>query len=239
MKKLTFWVGVFATGLISTLTTTACSSTPDDTGTKTTGGSGGSGAGAGGTGTGGGKATQLMPPATYTILSGDAALPGTAMPPAKYTAICSACHQPAGQGFANLAPEIRHTPAAYATWVVRNGRPNTSMIPYPPTSADPKVATLTDAELTEIVTWLEALPKPTTGQALYQDFCGNCHGPMNPTGGAVAVNVQGLLTAEYGMKVRTGEGMDPSMRQSFMPPETADKLTDAELGLIQTYLMAK
>jgi hypothetical protein len=41
------------------------------------------------------------------------------------------------------------------------------------------------------------------------------------------------------MKVRVGEGTDPGMRNGYMPQETIDKLTDAELGLIQQYLMAK
>jgi mono/diheme cytochrome c family protein len=155
---------------------------------------------------------------------------------------CNTCHQANGEGFAQLAPEIRHTPVTYATWVVRNGRTwngvATSMVAFPMSSADPKVLAISDADLTAVLTWLNTAPKPTTGAGLYKDFCGNCHGPMTGTGGIVPIKVVGLTRAAITQKVRMGEGTDPSMRNLYMPPHTTAELTDAELGMIMDYVMA-
>ena len=162
------------------------------------------------------------------MLSGDAALPGAASPTA-YTA-CAPCHGPVGQGVAALGPEIRHPPALYSTWVVRNGRANTGMLAFP-------TATLPDAQLSEIQSWLNALPKPTTGHELYVDYCGNCHGPTGE-GGALSTGVTFKLKDALTMLVRTGQSPDPSMRFTYMPAETPTDLSDAELSLIATYLSA-
>lgn len=251
MKKL-HWVGTVATILISVSAITGCSG--DDpvpanmnaagqgTGGSGTGGSGPSG-GAAGSGTAGG--TQLIPPATYVVFSGADAAPGAAAPAAwgSTGAGCTACHQANGEGFTGLAPEVRHVPAEYATWVVRNGlmfggQP-TGMTKFPATSADPKVIPISDADLAAVIAWLNAMPRPTTGQALYKDFCGNCHGPVTPSGGAVPVSIQGKTRAEVTMKVRMGEGTDPTMRNLYMPKHSATDLTDAELGLIMDFIGAK
>ncbi len=242
MKKLTQLLGVFATGLISAAPLAGCSSTPDDTGTPmTTAGTGGTGAAgaAGATAAGGG--TQLMGSAAYTILTGaDAAPSATAAPAAWASATCSTCHGANGEGTI-IAPEVRHTPSDYAHYVVRNGRPLPSaMIAFPAMSADPaKMPAISDLDLASVLTWLAGMPRPTTGEGLYKDFCGNCHGPKVATGGAVPVNVIGKMATEYVQKVRMGEGLDPSMRNGYMPKEDVVALTDAELALIQTYLMAK
>src|SRR6185369_3888245 len=114
-------------------------------------------------------------PQYYTALTGADASPSTGTTPAKWN-LCSVCHGTNGQGVAGLGPEIRHINPTYANWVVRNGRGG--MAKYSTTD-------YTDTELTEILTWLGAMPKPTTADGLYKDFCGTCHGPMNPTGGAV------------------------------------------------------
>jgi len=198
-------------------------------GTGTTGGSGGSG-----TTIKPATGTQLSGASAYTVLSA-ADAPAGAAAPAKYASLCSACHQASGEGFRSLAPEIRHVPADYAKWVVRNGRTGTSMLPFPATDPKPENA-LSDAELTEIVTWLESLPKPATGQVLYQDFCGNCHGPTMPSGGAVPYKVSGLPNMAVAATVRAGVGADPAVRNGYMPKFDVTALTDAELGLIQTFI---
>lgn len=169
---------------------------------------------------------------SFTILMGADASPG-ATAPAKYTE-CGACHQSAGQGLPSLAPEIRHTPAAYASWVVRNGRgPTSSMAAFPVTS-------LSDVELNEIINWSNALPKPTTGAGLYMDFCGNCHGPASATGGRVGVKLKpGIAGATVDAAVRGGFGADPSVRTKYMPKFEETLLTSAELALIKTYMGAK
>ncbi len=240
MKKLTQLVGVFATGLISAATLAGCSSTPDDPGAPmTTAGAGGMGVGGGAGTTGSGGGTMLSPPASYTYLTGADAMPGAmTAPPAWSSKGCTTCHGANGEGFMGLGPEIRHTPTAYATYVVRNGRAPFIMAKFP----EMPMAMTTDvsaADLTAILTWLSSHPKPTTGQGLYKDFCGNCHGPGMATGGAVPVNVIGKTKIEITQKVRMGEGTDPAMRNGYMPAEDMAALTDAELTLIQDYLMAK
>jgi len=206
---------------------------------------GGSGAGGGAAGSGGVMGTQLNPPFTYVVFAPGTpeAAPGGAAPAAWTSAGCVTCHQANGEGFASLAPEVRHVPATYATWVVRNGRKfngvQTAMTPFPPTTTDPvKMPAITDADLAAVVAWLEAMPKPTTGAGLYKDFCGNCHGPTTPSGGAVPVSLMNHTVTVINQKVRVGEGADPSMRNGFMPPEDMTKLTDAELTLIEQFLMA-
>jgi mono/diheme cytochrome c family protein len=239
MKKSTFWVGVFATGLLSSLTT-ACSSTPDDSGN---GGTGGTGVGGSGGSGGGATVMPIVGEKAYQYLTGAEAMPNAMPAPAAWEGkTCKTCHGANGEGFMLLAPEIRHTPAVYANYIVRHGRINngvpSAMVDFPPTPMMGKID-ITDADLAAIITWLDTMPKPTTGQGLYRDYCANCHGRDNGTGGAVGVPIVGLMTAMYGMKVRAGEGTDQSMRIAYMPPEDATALSDAEIGLIAQYLMAK
>lgn len=167
----------------------------------------------------------------YTILTGDAAQPGTVPAPAAYAAQgCNLCHGNAAEGVNLLGPEIRHAPAGYLGWVVRNGRAGTTMVPFP---AD----MVPDADVFQIHAWLAALPRPTTGQELYLDFCGNCHGPAGG-GGSVPVKAQGLPATTLVQTVRAGAGVDPGVRRDYMPAFSATELTDAELSLIATFLGA-
>ena len=164
----------------------------------------------------------------------DPAAPATAPAdgaPAVYGSSCALCHGKGAEGVAGLGPELRHAPAAYATWVVRNGRVNTTMLAFPTT-------TVSDAQLGEIQTWLGAMPKPVSGQELYLDFCGNCHGPTGMGGSLLATYVTAKARADLEALVRSGEGNDPSMRFSYMPAEDITQLSDAELELIATFLGA-
>jgi mono/diheme cytochrome c family protein len=180
-------------------------------------------------------ATMLSGAAAYTELTGANAMPSATAAPAAYTAnICYTCHGNNGEGVDGLAPEIRHAPGVYAQWIVRNGgqRDSTSissMSPFPASS-------LSDADLTAIISWLGAMPRPTTPDGLYKDFCGNCHGPTQATGGAVAVNITGLKMADVMTAVRTGYGTTPTPRAGYMPKFEVALLSDAELAQIQTFL---
>lgn len=222
--KSTQWLGVITTGLVSLMALSGCGeATPDEPAKK--------------------PGTLLEGTAAYTYLTADAAAPGAAAAPAPYGTICVSCHQANAQGFNPIAPEIRHTPAPYATWIVRAGRIDrkgmpTGMTPYPPTTLDPaKMPAVTDAELQGIIAWTNALPKPTTALGMYQDFCGNCHGPVDPVGGAVPVTIKGLPAATVNAAVRSGFAVsDPSKRDSYMPAFDATLLTDADLALIRTYI---
>jgi mono/diheme cytochrome c family protein len=232
--KSTQWMGVCAIAL-SSAAALSCSS-PVDPGPMNTAGTNAGGGGGGGTG------TQLTGAAAYTVLTGADAMPGAMAAPAAWGAKgCSTCHGANGEGVLigtmPFGPEVRHTPATYATWVVRHGRTGSAMVAFPEVPA-PMQTDITAADLTSILTWLASQPKPTTGQGLYKDFCGNCHGPNAATGGVVPVSIVAKKMTEITQRVRMGEGADPSMRNGYMPAEDAASLTDAELMLISQYLMA-
>jgi mono/diheme cytochrome c family protein len=232
MNKSSHLLGMLALGLLSLSSVAGCSGEdPKDDNTPSGGSGGGGGAGTSGGATGGAKMTgvQLTGSAAYTILSGADATAGPTAAPAAYgTSVCSTCHGSVGQGAANIGPEIRHPPAAYATHVIRNGRPPSAMVAF-------SEASLPNADLMAIQTWLAGQPKPTTGQGLYLDFCGNCHGPMGG-GGGVPVKAAMLPTATISAKIRSGVGTDPAQRGTYMPAFGADMLTDAEITLIAQFL---
>jgi mono/diheme cytochrome c family protein len=234
MKKFSYLLGM---SLLSLSLVAGCSG--EDPAPQNMGGVGGGGGGAPAAGGGSGGAAagaatrtptgmQLTGTSSYTILTGDNATASATPAPGYYGMVCKTCHGPAGEGVGTFGPEIRHTPATYSNYVVRNGRPSTLMTPY-------GMDAVPDATLLEIQNWLTAQPKPTTGQGLYLDFCGNCHGPMGG-GGSAPWKAQGLPNATISMKVRSGVGTDPSMRAAYMPAFGTDILTDAELTLISQFL---
>jgi mono/diheme cytochrome c family protein len=237
MMKSTQWLRVVMTSLVSLSAIAGCGGAEEEPG----GGGGGGGSGGSGTGTPG--VTKVAPVdghTGYVILSDANAPAHTAATPARYSAVCGSCHQPKGQGFASLAPEIRHLPPAFATSVIRNGRKNskgepTGMVAVPMTGE----GGVTDAEASEIVTWLNTAPKPTTPDGLYKDFCGNCHGPMGASGGSAGVKLEGVAAAAIDTVVRAGKGTDMASRTAYMPAFDTTLLTDAELGMIKTFIGAK
>jgi mono/diheme cytochrome c family protein len=95
---------------------------------------------------------------------------------------------------------------------------------------------LADADLDAINTWQNSFTKPTTGEGLYKVMCGNCHGPMTPTGGSAPISIQGKSKVEVAMYVRNGNGTDVTMRATYMPKFDTTLLTEPELALIETYL---
>lgn len=191
------------------------------------------------------KVTPTMPGTGYVVLMGADATAGVSPAPAKYQN-CAVCHGPAGQGTV-IAPEVRHVPTAFSAHVIRNGRLDannmpTAMVPNPAVEPAPAGAqVLSDAEIAEMATWLNSHPKPVTGEALYKDFCGNCHGPMTASGGSVGVKLPaGMAAALVTAAVRNGFAVaTPAVRTAYMPAFDLALLTDAELGLISAYIGAK
>ena len=150
---------------------------------------------------------------------------------ALYSANCSACHGAQGIG-GNLAPEIQHPVRDYAAWVVRHGRPGTGFpLPMLMIGADK----LSDADLGLIWEYLDKPPQPTTGQALYHDYCANCHGADGKGGPTMRP-----ITAELGklkQQVRSGAGLTQmDVRHNYMPAFPTTRLSDAEVNLIYTYV---
>lgn len=242
MKKSTHCVGVFAMGISSVMALSGCSGDPAPTNmpmtTAGTSAGGTGGTGTGGSGTGGSAAgaapvgTQLQSPAYFVKLSGTDAAPGQPAPPAYKSNNCQLCHGDNGEGVTSLGPELRFTPKDYAVYVVKNGRktPNGGL------SAMVAFSTIPDTDLDAINTWQNSFTKPATGQGLYLAMCGNCHGPMTPTGGSAPVSIKGKSQIDVAMYVRNGNGTDPAMRATYMPKFDATLLSDTELASIVTYL---
>lgn len=168
--------------------------------------------------------------------SGDAEPPDGAQ---LFAQFCAPCHGNEAQG-TDLAYEIQHPPVEYATWVIRNGRPG---VEFPDAMmAAWAEATLSDAEVTAILEYLDEFPQPTTGEALYLDYCGNCHG-ADAQGGVVGVSpLEEIIDGDYDKvfeQVREGDDEGgPGARSNYMPAFGTDALTDVEVDLIVDYLIA-
>jgi mono/diheme cytochrome c family protein len=181
------------------------------TGGASTGGTGGGAAGAAGMGgAGGGVPTDG---------------------PGLYQAYCFACHGQQGAG-GPLAPEVQHPVRDYSSWVVRKGR---AMTTFPKPMEPFEMGELSDAQVKLIWDYLDLPPQPTTGQALYLDYCGNCHGADGKGGPTTRPIVDEL----QGLKDQVRKGAHPGefdMRREYMPAWTTARITDAELDLIYKYV---
>jgi mono/diheme cytochrome c family protein len=152
--------------------------------------------------------------------------------PSPFASVCAMCHGPQGEGTAR-GPEIRHPDHGYARWVVRNGREGKGF-PAPMLAYGP--AAVGDADLDHILDWLSALPAATSGQALYLDYCGNCHGP-DGRGGTVEQTAYSTVPEQITDEVRSGEGgADYGARTHFMPAIPPSELSDAQLTSIYRFM---
>jgi mono/diheme cytochrome c family protein len=156
---------------------------------------------------------------------------------ATFASLCATCHGQKGEGVAMKGPEIQHPVRDFATWVVRNGRQGNPSFPGQTMAAFPASA-LPDATLTSFFDALSTptLPKPTTGAALYTDYCANCHSATG-TGGTAGHNAKGQPLSKALSMVRGGHSLTQfSVRNGYMPKWSTSELTDAEVGLIVTHL---
>ena len=154
-----------------------------------------------------------------------------------YSAACASCHGDRGQGVPMMGPELQHPVRDFSTWVVRNGRQGNPAFPNSVMAAFPESA-LPNATLESIYTWLStpALPKPTTGEALYKDYCANCHGATG-VGGTAGHDAKGEPLSKALTMVRGGHSLTQfSSRTGYMPKWTTSELSDAEVTLIVNYL---
>ena len=155
-----------------------------------------------------------------------------------FLAYCSGCHGADAMG-TTLAYELRHVDRDYAHWVVRNGRSGGEFEP----TAMPAFSeeALSPAALDAIVDHLDAFPQPTTGEGLFVDYCGNCHGADARTGPA-QVDLPDEILEEPSTAletVREGENEGGiGARLGFMPAVSADRLTDAEVQAIVDYVLS-
>lgn len=153
-----------------------------------------------------------------------------------YLSVCAPCHGQEGEG-TMLGYALQHPVRDYSTWVVRNGRPPGN--PELPGSVMVAYATetLDDATLEEIWDYLDTFPQPTTGEALYLDYCRNCHGE-DAAGGITGVDIRvAEALAELFEKVREGENVgNYSLRTEAMPAFDESRLSDAEIQLIADHV---
>lgn len=148
-----------------------------------------------------------------------------------YEMNCLTCHGELGVG-TDKAREIQHPVRDYATWVVRNGRAGDG---FPMPMPAHTVEMLSDEELTAIFDYLDTPPQPTTGQALFHDYCANCHG-ADANGGPVMHGIT-MDAAEIPENVRGGHHPGEfGNRTEFMPAFTTERISDAEVLLIQAYV---
>jgi mono/diheme cytochrome c family protein len=153
-----------------------------------------------------------------------------------FLSVCASCHGNEGEGTA-LGYALQHPVRDYSSWVVRHGRPTGN----PELPGSVMVAydtdTLSDATLEEIWDYLDAFPQPTTGEALYLDYCRNCHGE-DALGGITGVNIrEPEALAELSEKVREGESVgNYDARTEAMPAFDDSRLSDAEVQLIADHV---
>ena len=149
-----------------------------------------------------------------------------------YDANCKLCHGDQGAG-GTLAPAIQHPVRDYSNWVVRNGR--TLVSPWPKAMDKFGTDKLSDAQLTLIWDYLDQPPQATTGQALYNDYCANCHG-TDGKGGVVTRPLAGEGKNVNNL-VRQGKSVGQyGMRHDSMPKFDMTRITDAQLALILAYV---
>jgi mono/diheme cytochrome c family protein len=153
-------------------------------------------------------------------------------PPDLYAYYCSGCHGVQGAGMETYGPETQHPVHDYSLWVVRNGLPGEGYRdPMEPLEA----SVLSDAALESIFDWLDEPPQPTTGEGLYLDYCGNCHGADGKGGPTMRPILQEL--AEIEPLVRQGAHLGEfAMRREYMPAWNTMQLSDAEVDLIYAYV---
>lgn len=181
-------------------------------GTPAQGGSGGVSTGAGGGGAGG---------------AGGAPSEGQAL----YDASCKLCHGEQGAGNP-LGPEIQHPVRDYATWVIRNGRAQTTYLkPMEKWGTDK----LSDAQLGLILEYLSKPPQPVGGQALFMDYCSNCHG-ADAKGGPTMRNLLNEVDKVEAL-VRDGKSRGQyQMRHDSMPSFSSAMISDSELKQIRDFI---
>ncbi len=136
-------------------------------------------------------------------------------------------------GVNNYGPEILHPTIDYAAWIVRNGRqghPN-----YSSGMFEFSKQVVSDEDLTDILDWLSAAPKPTTGEGLYMDYCGVCHGDDGV--GTTGHDAKGMSLSGFTSNVRNGHHAGEfDNRTGYMPKWSNSELSDAEVNLIHQHV---
>lgn len=147
-----------------------------------------------------------------------------------YTTQCSGCHGAEGLGTPQ-GPSLRFRDPGLFRFAVRDGRNgpgNPSAMPVYDHSL------VTDAQLDEVIEWLDAFPNPTDGEGLYNRYCANCHG-VDGRGGPSFETVAGRQRAQS--IIREGHALGRyAERREYMPAWTAEQISDQEIVAIEQYM---
>lgn len=151
-----------------------------------------------------------------------------------FAGLCATCHGAQGEG-SELGPELQHPVVAFSSFVARNGQTGGEypgvMIAYPDTL-------VSDDQLDEIWAFLGSFPQPETGEGLWLDYCGNCHG-KDGLGGRVNKDIREKANELGDMreKVREGEGGNNyGAAAQYMPHWGSGEISDAEIDSIASHL---
>ncbi len=149
--------------------------------------------------------------------------------PELYQSLCAGCHGLEGEG-TMLGYELRHPDRELSTHVIRTGREGVEFEDAAMAAYGEDV--FSDQQLEELYDWLDAFDQPTTGEALYADYCANCHGADPLAGGVIDKDIADKDLDDTLEKVRDGEGAVGDRRDRYMSAFDEDRLSDDELQAI-------
>ena len=145
---------------------------------------------------------------------------------------CAICHGKQGEG-TERGYRLQFPSRGFATWVTRNGRVDKKrwIIDMPAYDRD----MISDRQLGEMWSYLHQLPRPETGEELFQVYCANCHGVAGSGNGYARSSVRGEL-GEFGEAIREGEGRYYYDRRNYMPRWSSYEITSSEIRLMKDYI---
>ena len=156
--------------------------------------------------------------------------------PELFAMYCAACHGPSAEGTA-LAYELRHPDRRLATWVIRNGREGLEFPDSQMPSFSPEV--IDDTQLDALLDWLDGFEQPSTGEALYLDYCANCHGRDPRMGGVIREDILEEDDEDILDTVRDGDGDGLEPRSEYMSAFPSSALSDAEVQAIIDWMRGR
>lgn len=147
--------------------------------------------------------------------------------------VCASCHGSVGEGTPR-GPELRSPVREYAEWIIRSGRTGNPIFTRTMPSFD--ADSLSETQMTEILDWLAAAPKPFDGESLYNRFCSTCHG-FDGHGGVVDVRIDDKDIGTILGQVREGNGGTQYFRRTeYMPSWSPSELSDEEVRRIAEWI---
>ncbi len=152
----------------------------------------------------------------------------------EYAQKCAGCHGKEGKGVTDRGMQLRYKDPGYSSSITRSGRSLYNFKDSPGGMPAFDSTQLSDVDMAEIWTWLDAFPNETTDEGLYLQFCGNCHGA---TGKAPEVEQDLTTVSDVTSDVRSGHGgTGYDARTKYMPAWTAAVISDAEIAQMNAHI---